>query len=510
MWAAELCDVFEAPILQGTSKPMKHLDASLQTAFGAALAILMFAIQPAQAQNRAPQAGGPWYTLSGGAAPQACVTGEQTAHLIPQLRAQANALLDADPGLLERLSPEADTRGIGISHVTFASPIRHKGEFEEPGYYAVTNFVDHNLSPSTLSDYNCGTRTYDWATGNHEGTDYILWPYAWKRMDENVMEFVAAAPGVIVGKVDGNFDRNCTLSGATDWNAVYVLHSDSSISWYLHLKSGSITSKGIGETVAEGEYLGTAGSSGSSTIPHLHFAVYDKFDNLVDPYMGTCNGLNPDSWWISQEDYWVPGINHISTHSGLPVEDCPDPEITNEQAAFDHGDTVFLMLWYKDLLNGALTELEILDPTGATYDDWDFVSPWDDFSAAWAYWFFIPTSADPTGAYTFRADFAGQTYEREFWVGDMPSGLTPSDQDLDWTLYPNPSAGSVTVDYAALPGQPLEVSVYDATGRLQQQHKGFARTGENTWTLQHLAPGSYTVQLRAGNRTSHRLLMVAR
>ena len=163
------------------------------------------------AQQSSLAQGGSWTDLYGDPGP--CITGQQQAELVPQLRAEANAWIAANPVQFQQLQEKtAQTRGTG--HVYFDLPVRHKAEFDDPGYLAVTNFVDHNLAPSVLSDYNCGTRSYDWSTGNHEGTDYILWPYAWQRMDEQVMEIVAGAPGVIVRRVDGYADRNCEINGS--------------------------------------------------------------------------------------------------------------------------------------------------------------------------------------------------------------------------------------------------------------------------------------------------------
>ena len=88
----------------------------------------------------------------------------------------------------------------------------------------------------------------------------------------DAVRIVAAAPGTIVSKTDGNFDRNCAI-GSGQWNAVYVRHADNSVAWYGHMKSGSLTTKAVGETVVTGEYLGIVGSSGSSTGPHLHFEI---------------------------------------------------------------------------------------------------------------------------------------------------------------------------------------------------------------------------------------------
>ena len=72
--------------------------------------------------------------------------------------------------------------------------------------------------------------------------------------------------GLLVLGIDGSFDESCGANGRP-WNAVYIEHFDGSVAWYGHLKKDSLTSKGIGDLVLAGEYLGIVGSSGSSTGP---------------------------------------------------------------------------------------------------------------------------------------------------------------------------------------------------------------------------------------------------
>src|SRR5438128_251253 len=129
----------------------------------------------------------------------------------------------------------------------------------------------------------------------------------------------AAAPGTILYKNDGNFDQNCALSDRAEWNAVYVLHDDGSVAWYGHMKSGSPTSKRVGDRVETGEYLGSVGSSGSSTGPHLHFEVYDSSHQLIDPWAGQCNPSTADSWWAHQQPYYLPTLNRAFTASAAAV-----------------------------------------------------------------------------------------------------------------------------------------------------------------------------------------------
>ena len=120
----------------------------------------------------------------------------------------------------------------------------------------VANYLDQNAAfPGQVRDWNCGARSYDLASGyNHRGIDLSAFPFAWLKMDRDEMIVRAAAAGTIIHRVDGNFDRNCgslaTLPTSAQPNAIYVRHADGSIAWYLHLKTGSLTPKLVGETVA--------------------------------------------------------------------------------------------------------------------------------------------------------------------------------------------------------------------------------------------------------------------
>jgi len=133
-------------------------------------------------------------------------------------------------------------------------PLRSVASYTDPGYHGISNFVDLNSAyPNQLLDWNCGARTYDQAGGyNHAGIDLFLWPFPWLMMDQGAIDIVAAAPGMIIGKTDGNDDRSCPNNYSADWNAVYVQHADGSVAWYGHMKKLSQTNKPIGSTVAAG------------------------------------------------------------------------------------------------------------------------------------------------------------------------------------------------------------------------------------------------------------------
>lgn len=283
----------------------------------------------------------------------------------------------------------------------------------------VGNFVDQNSAfPNQILDWNCGLRTYDRSDGyNHAGTDIVSFPFPWTRMDRNDVEVVAAAPGIIVSKNDGNFDQNCGAIPALV-NSIHILHADGSIAWYMHLKNGSLTRKPVGASVERGEFLGVPGSSGVSNVPHLHLEIYDMFGNLQDPYQGACNTKNNFSWWVKQEPYRVPRVNALLTASAVPsFPSCPQREVLNEKIVFQPSDTIVPITTIRDILAGHELHFSIVRPDESVFAAWSFVSPSTQSAMTrWATWE-LPPDAE-FGAWTFRVDYLGKIYDRKFFVGE--------------------------------------------------------------------------------------------
>lgn len=291
-------------------------------------------------------------------------------------------------------------------------------------FYGISNYVDHNAAfPNQLTDWNCGTRTYDTDGGyNHQGIDYFLWPFDWNLMQDQAVKIIAAAPGQIVGRYDGQFDQNCAFNPGS-WNAVYVRHADGSLAWYGHMKSGSVTTKTLGEMVEAGEYLGTVGSSGNSTGPHLHFEVYNADDNLIDPYSGICNDFNVESWWADQPEYIAPTINKMQTNSSPPeFMPCPELHITHESNNFMPGEICYFMLYAKDLSPTDLCHLSITQADGTIWQDFDFSQPEYYIASYWYWWYTLPNVVSE-GTWTWSCDLAGEHFEHEFVVGDLPIAI---------------------------------------------------------------------------------------
>jgi murein DD-endopeptidase MepM/ murein hydrolase activator NlpD len=80
---------------------------------------------------------------------------------------------------------------------------------------------------------------------------------------------------VVTGCREG--DVSC---GGRLGNAVRIRHDNGMTTVYGHLQGVNIKP---GQQVKPGELIGTVGSTGSSTGPHLHFGVQDARGNYVDP-----------------------------------------------------------------------------------------------------------------------------------------------------------------------------------------------------------------------------------
>ncbi len=62
-------------------------------------------------------------------------------------------------------------------------------------------------------------------------------------------------------------------------NLVIIDHNIDYLTLYAHLDQIDVAE---GDIVAQGQVIGTVGSTGNSTGPHLHFEIRD-FGNLTDP-----------------------------------------------------------------------------------------------------------------------------------------------------------------------------------------------------------------------------------
>jgi len=410
-------------------------------------------------------------------------------------RQQIHTEINTNRQILEQqgiLKTAAQRAQMPLVHPQFIWPVTKNPSAPYSNIWSISNHVDHNLSyPNQVQDYNCGNRTYDTSGGyNHSGIDIYTWPFSWYSFQNNYGWVIAAANGVIIAKSNGNFDMNCSM-GSGNWNAVYIQHSDGSVAWYGHLKSGSLTSKPIGSTVIAGEFLGVIGSSGSSTGPHLHFEVYNSPNQLVDTYSGPCNNWtsSTDSWWLSQKPYQDPKINAVLTHSAPPVfNTCPQTETTNLSNTFDSGSMVYAAFYLADQLSGTSGTLQLKRPNASIA-----VSIPINFNTSYSssYWY-LPFNSDmfnQSGTWTLSLTYLGNTVNHTFSYG----ALGIQDFADAFAVFPNPandilniqSKKSLVID---------KVQLYDMTGK-QVYHNN----GETTVDIRALSGGIYMLNITSGD-----------
>jgi len=146
------------------------------------------------------------------------------------------------------------------------------------------------LSPAVLAEeqwlwpvkdfYNISSGFGQRSFSYHKGID-IAGPAANVIAGEPIL---AAKSGVIL-EISANCTHNypkassCGCGGGYG-NYVYLAHPDGVISRYGHMTSVLVEE---GQTVRQGEIIGTVGSTGSSSGHHLHFEIRDTENKPVNP-----------------------------------------------------------------------------------------------------------------------------------------------------------------------------------------------------------------------------------
>lgn len=173
------------------------------------------------------------------------------------------ALADAtDEKLQEAVEAQAQERNAVLAQLA-ASAERYAGEIAAnawrlpvTGYHLTARF-----------GYSSGL----WAS-THTGLDFAA---------PSGTPVVAVANGVVTSaSYDGSYGNKLVLQ-----------LEDGTELWYAHLTSFTAS---VGETVVGGQQVGTVGSTGNSTGPHLHLEVRPGAGDPVDPYAALlARGLTP-------------------------------------------------------------------------------------------------------------------------------------------------------------------------------------------------------------------------
>lgn len=337
-------------------------------------------------------------------------------------------------------------------------------------WHVISGFVDLNPAfPNQVRDYTCSNRSYDTAAGyNHRGVDIIPWPFAWDLMDASAVDVLAAAPGQLIEKVDGQPDRSCSWNVPDVMNYVIILHADGSIARYLHMKSGTVTTRAIGSLIAAGDYLGKVGSSGISKLPHLHFELRQN-NNVnagnIEAFNGTCNASPPASWAL-QRAYRDSKLNRLSTHSAEPeFPVCPDttdrPYFKN---SFNAGDAITFGAAYRDQGRGQLTSFRVFKPDGSIFDQWTFDMAEDPaapeyYSGTFWNWNRVLPANAPGGTWIFEANYLGQTTQHSFSVTGAAAVAINDPRGLVGAWY-EPASSGQGIEIQWLEGDLLLVFFY--------------------------------------------------
>ncbi|MCB0518148.1 MAG: peptidoglycan DD-metalloendopeptidase family protein [Lewinellaceae bacterium] len=412
-----------------------------------ALCISLFLWIPLPAQQNAHSHGGGAFDDRESSP---CLTDEDRAAIIQLLN--DNLLLLQSQGYAV---PQNNNERASVS---FDWPVRKAPGLDFNSYYGINNFVDHDPSTALL-DYHCDGRTYD----GHKGIDIDTWPFPWYLYDNNLVEVIAAEAGTILAKQDGFEDDHCSCLGT--WNAIYVQHADGSVAWYGHMKKNSLTLKGVGQTVAKGEYLGVVASSGCSTGPHLHLEVYNSanysLSNLRDPYQGECNEYNPDSWWANQKPNREPTVNALLTHDEEPVHGCPGiNESPHFQNTFVPGDQIYTAAYYHDQLQGSISNFRIRRPDYTIWKNWSHSAP-NTYNHSWWWWSWYLPGNGPFGTWTVEIDYNGTTLSHGFDY--QLETATVEEAGLSVEIYPNPAGAWVQI--SGLERKVATLQVLDRLGR---------------------------------------------
>lgn len=316
---------------------------------------------------------------------------------------------------------------------------------------------------------------------------------------------IAAAAGVIIAKENGNYDHNCAL-GSGNWNAVYVGNADGTICWYGHMQNGTQTTKAVGQSVAQGEFLGFVGSSGNSTGPHLHFEVHDNNGNILDPYSGPCN--NNTSMWQNQKPYYEPTINALLTQSAPAVYGpCPAIETINAKDSFHIGNNIVFASYFHDQ-DDNLVSYEIISPSNTVFYSWTYsLNPGVKYSSSYAYWSNTITAAMDFGQWKFKATYMGNTVTKKFWVIDPLSVDKVSNNEVKITISPNPSQGQYTITGLSEQPHNYTLTLRDALGKTvsEQNHKDVRN--ELTYNVEAI-PGIYFLTLQSNEGKTHSIKLV--
>ena len=154
---------------------------------------------------------------------------------------------------------------------------------------------EENTSVEIKPNNSCSDRA---VFGNPEDSEYVLpypvgnsyyvsqsYCYIWGGHNDQlaydfatvVGDTICAARAGIVMQVREDLEDTGDQTDRTVHNHIFILHADSTVAFYAHLKKNSVIPI-VSDTITQGEVIALSGNSGNTgNFPHLHFGVYQEW-----------------------------------------------------------------------------------------------------------------------------------------------------------------------------------------------------------------------------------------
>lgn len=268
------------------------------------------------------------------------------------------------------------------------------------------NYVDTDPAPGSARDFTCGERTYD----DHQGTDFALPSRAPMKQGVNVL---AAADGKVLRTRDGDDDSVKTTeqydtiraNNRECGNGVILDHGNGFLTYYCHLKQGSISVK-QGDEIKEGDPIAKVGQSGLAEFPHLHLTVIWE-EGHIDPFTGHLKedgcGKFKNNLWKDNLTYTPLALYDAGFRSKVPDWKAIEEGETNPANLSPASETLTFWFAFYGAIEGDKIAISIIDPDGKTFADYNGTQ--DKTRARQYYFTGRKTTSNPlkTGTYTGTA-----------------------------------------------------------------------------------------------------------
>ena len=103
-------------------------------------------------------------------------------------------------------------------------------------------------------------------------------------------DICAARDGVVIETKADSDKGGLKDEYLSEGNHIIIQHNDGSIAQYWHLQQNGVKVR-IGESVKQGQVIGSSGNTGYTAFPHLHFQIIDMNGKEILPRFKTKKGI---------------------------------------------------------------------------------------------------------------------------------------------------------------------------------------------------------------------------